>query len=188
MTEVIEALANRRSNRGFLPRPVEREKVDALIEAFRWAPSATNKQPWRLLVCDSREGHAAFDAALSESNRMWAPRAPLKLVVIGNPAEQDQDFGQQRWLLDCGLALGQLLIQACGMGLHVRSMAGFDEVRALQGFAIPDPYRVAAFVACGYPGPVEDLPEPVQAKEKRPRTRKAPSEIVHWNRFGGGLS
>lgn len=181
MAEPIAAILDRRSGRSFSPAPVPRTVIDSLVEAFRWAPSATNKQPWRLLVVTEPSAHAAFDSALAEINRAWAPKAPLKFIVLGNPEEQDADFGQQRWLLDCGLALGQLLIQACGCGLNVRPMAGFDEEKVLTAFEIPRPLRVAALVACGYPGRIEDLPEVVQSKEKRVRSRKMVEEIVHWN-------
>jgi len=184
MSVPIPQIADRRSSRSFSSDPVPANVVEALVEAFRWAPSATNRQPWRLLVVDDAQGHAAFDAALVEANRAWAPAAPLKFVVLGNPEEQDADFGQQRWLLDCGLALGQLLIQACNSGLNVRPMAGFDENKVLAGFTIPVPFRVAALVACGYPGKPEDLTEAIRSKEQRPRVRKAVEDIVHWNVFG----
>jgi nitroreductase len=184
MSALTSVIVNRRSSRSFSPEPVPPDVVDALVEAFRWAPSATNKQPWRLVAVTNGQGHAAFDSALIEANRAWAPCAPLKFVVLGNPDEQDGDFGQQRWLLDCGLALGQLLIQACISGLNVRPMAGFNEKKVLEGFFVPAPFRVAALVACGYPGNPEDLPEQVKAKEQRPRVRKPVEEIVYWNVFG----
>jgi len=182
---LIDALANRYSARSFDARPVERAVLDALVEAFRWAPSSGNRQPWRLLIATDEGSRAAFDRALTESNQAWAPRAPLKIVVLGHPQEQLADFAQERWLLDCGLALGCLLVQARAMGLNVRAMAGFDEQAVLSGFGIPEPFRAVALVACGYPGRLEDLPPAVQEKERRPRARRATDEILSWNRFGG---
>lgn len=52
-----EALAwiikNRRSVRAFTERPVEVEKINAVIEIARYAPSGTNIQPWKVHVVTS---------------------------------------------------------------------------------------------------------------------------------------
>jgi nitroreductase len=184
MTDIVGAIRNRRSSRTFSAKTVEREKVELLLEAFRWAPSSYNRQPWRVIVAEDPAARKAWDAALTDGNHLWAPAASVKLVVIGNTYEQPDAFGQQRWLLDCGLALGHLLIQACSMGLHVRAMAGFNEDSARRAFEIPDPFRVAAFVASGYPGDLNNLPPEIQERERRPRARKPLSEFVFRNRFG----
>jgi nitroreductase len=184
MPEVAEVIRQRRSSRAFSDRTVEREKVELLLEAFRWAPSSYNRQPWRIIVAEEPAARKAWDAALIGGNERWAPAASVKLIVVGNPAEQPSVFGQQRWLLDCGLALGQLLIQAGAVGLNIRAMAGFDEDSARSAFNIPEPFRVAAFVAGGYPAELGDLPPEIQERERRPRVRKPLSDVVFQNRFG----
>lgn len=178
MHDLVEALRNRRSSRAIDPRPVERDKIEALVEAFRWGPSSGNKQPWRLVLAESAKARSGWDAALDPANQLWATRAPVKITVVGNPEEQDPLHAQQRFLLDCGLALHGLLVQACAMGLNVRAMAGWDEAKVRSALRIPDPYRVVALVAAGYPCPVEDLPEEVQQKERRQRARKDPEDIL----------
>jgi nitroreductase len=45
---VLEAIASRRSVRGFLDRPVDRAVVERLLEVARWAPSGSNTQPWKV--------------------------------------------------------------------------------------------------------------------------------------------
>src|SRR5688572_24321645 len=78
MPQVLDVLMSRRSDRHFSAKPLEREVIDTLIEAFRWAPSSNNRQPWRLLIAESAEARAIYDDALSDANRLWAPAAPLK--------------------------------------------------------------------------------------------------------------
>jgi nitroreductase len=90
----------------------------------------------------------------------------------------------QSYMLDCGLALENLLIQGCALGLTIHAMIGWDMDKITKAFAIPAPMRPVALVVAGYRGRVEDLPPDVQAKDLRPRTRKAAEEIVVWNRFG----
>jgi len=46
----VEFFRNRRSIREYLPEEVPHEKLLRVLEAFRWAPSAHNAQPWRLIV------------------------------------------------------------------------------------------------------------------------------------------
>jgi ribosomal protein S18 len=92
-------------------------------------------------------------------------------------------FGQAR-VLDCGLALENLLIQGCALGLTTHAMIGWDFDKVTKAFAIPAPMRPVALVVAGYRGRIEDLPEEVAAKDRKPRTRKPAEEIVVWNRFG----
>ncbi|MDF1741140.1 MAG: nitroreductase [Verrucomicrobiales bacterium] len=47
---IIEAIRGRASTRAFLDRPVERETIEAILEAARWAPSGGNTQPWEVAV------------------------------------------------------------------------------------------------------------------------------------------
>ena len=49
--QVDEAIASRRSVRGFLPTPVAKETVAAILEVASRAPSGTNMQPWKVYVC-----------------------------------------------------------------------------------------------------------------------------------------
>jgi nitroreductase len=181
----LELIKSRRSDRHFSDRPVTQAEIDALIEAFRWAPSSTNRQPWRLLFAVSAAARAVYDDALSAGNKPWAPAAPVKILVIGNPAEQPDRNGMHVWLLDCGLALENMLLQGYAMGMTIHAMAGYDEKKLLSGFQIPEPFRVAAVVAAGWRGKVESLPEEVRAKDLKPRVRKDPAEFVFSDTFGG---
>jgi len=53
--DLDQAIRERRSVRRFLPEPVPREDIEAMLEAACWAPSSTNSQPWRFLVVLRRE-------------------------------------------------------------------------------------------------------------------------------------
>jgi nitroreductase len=177
-------IRERRSDRHFMARPVSERELGLLIEAFRWAPSSSNRQPWRLILATSPQARAAWDDALSRGNRAWATVAPVKIVIIGNPAEQPDRNGLHSWLLDVGLALENLLLQGWAMGFTIHAMAGWDEAKLVAGFGIPPPYRVAALVAVGHRGHVEDLPEEVRKKDLAPRVRKPVPEIAFRDGFG----
>ena len=182
--EILKPLRERRSDRHFTQRPLEPHVVASLVEALRWAPSSNNRQPWRLILIQGGEASAKFDDTLSEGNKRWAPAAPLKIVLLGNPEEQPDRDGQNRWLLDCGLALENMLVQGYAMGLTIHAMQGWNEQKVLANFNVPAPFRVAALVGAGYRGRVEDLPPDVAEKDLKPRTRKAPGEIAFTDTFG----
>jgi nitroreductase len=184
MAEIHPVLRNRTSGIAFSGKPPTSEQLETMLEAFRWGPSSANKQPWRILVVRSPEAHKKFDDALSDNNKKWATEAPVKMVIIGNPEEQPPRFGQDRWLLDVGLALENMLIQGCELGLTAHAMAGWDEEKVRANFDIPDPYRVAALFGVGEPGKVEDLSEEMQTKANRPSVRKPAEEIFFFDEFG----
>ena len=182
--DILKPIRERRSDRHFTQRALEPQVVASLVEAFRWAPSSNNRQPWRLILVQGAEASAKFVDALSDSNKRWAHVAPLKIVLLGNPEEQPDRDGQNRWLLDCGLALENMLLQGYAMGLTIHAMAGWNEQKVLANFNVPAPFRVAALVGAGYRGRVEDLPPDVAEKDLKPRTRKAPAEMAFTDTFG----
>ncbi len=184
MAEIHPLIRNRTSGVAFSAQALEAEKVETLLEAFRWGPSSRNAQPWRIVVVQTPAAHQKFDAALSENNQKWATQAPVKMIILGNPEEQPDRDGQSRWLLDVGLALENLLLQGCELGLTVHALAGWDESAVLSSFNIPSPFRVAALFAVGYPGKVEDLSEELQQKAKQPQVRKPLEDFVFWDAFG----
>lgn len=53
--DVLQAIKGRRSYRSFLDRPVEEEKLQAILDAGRWAPSVMNLQPWQFWVIKNRD-------------------------------------------------------------------------------------------------------------------------------------
>ncbi|MFY1632794.1 nitroreductase family protein [Solwaraspora sp. WMMB335] len=86
-----QLLAQRWSPRGFDPehRLTDRQ-VAALLEAARWAPSASNTQPWRFAVAPRGSAeHDAVLAALSAGNQGWAHAASALLVVAAQTTAGD---------------------------------------------------------------------------------------------------
>ena len=145
MGDIHPVVRKRTSGVAFSDARLESEKLEAMLEAFRWGPSSRNAQPWRIVVVRSAEAHRKFDEGLSENNQKWATAAPLKMIVIGNPAEQPDRDGQSRWLLDVGLALENMLLQGCDLGLTVHAMAGWDEDTILRNFNQSIPITTAIY-------------------------------------------
>ena len=81
---ILGIIARRSSCRSYRPDPVPREHLDGLVEAVRLAPSACNRQPWRLAVVQDAElrGRIVKEGFLPGIPMPWAKEAPV-LIVLG---------------------------------------------------------------------------------------------------------
>src|SRR5690242_5585809 len=123
-------LAERWSPRGFDARhELTAEQITAILEAARWAPSASNSQPWRFGV--ALRGSDAFEAilgSLAPRNQAWAHAASGLLVVAAETV--NSDGSPSRWAAyDTGQSVAHLTMQAEHEGLAVHQMGGFDRDR-----------------------------------------------------------
>lgn len=87
--DVREAILNRRSIRKFKELPVEEEKVAELMEAARWAPSGSNRQPWRFLVLKDPETRGLV---ADISPQMFVRKAPVIILCYAD---------LRCWMPDC---------------------------------------------------------------------------------------
>jgi nitroreductase len=182
MPTFIDLVRSRRSIRRFLPRPVEREKLVACLEAARLAPSAHNAQPWRFLVIDDpglkdRLCREAFSGIYSASR--FAAQAPVVIVILARKdlVVHHLGGGIQRTkfhLIDIGIAGEHLVLQAEEMGLGTCWMGWFNSRRARKALGIPRKYKVMALLPVGYPA----------SRPPRETLRKALDEVVWWNSIG----
>lgn len=166
-------LAERWSPRAFnATHQLDDVDATALLEAARWAPSASNSQPWRFLL--THRGDQDFQAlseVLAEGNRTWAPQASALLLVV---AQTTDEAGRSRpWALyDTGQAVAALSVQAAANGLHVHQLGGFDADAARHAFDLSDELTPVVVVVIGKLDPKAVLPEPLAAREQAPRTRE----------------
>lgn len=184
---LIDPLALRWSGRAYDPaRPVEADKLTAILEAARWSPSCFGDQPWRYLVWDrfadpDRWGRAF--ACLVEGNRSWAGDAPLLLLACAD--RQFNDGRANRWgAYDTGAATMSLSVQATALGLMVHQMGGFDADKVRAEFAIPERYDCMAMFTVGYQLPEDQIPEAISAREHAPRARRPLGESCFAGEWG----
>jgi nitroreductase len=178
---VHEFITSRYSPLAFSDKAVEPEKIMALFEAARWAPSSFNEQPWRFVYA-LRENRPEFDAmldCLAEGNRIWARNAPMIVLSVARMSFSRNSKPNKHAFHDVGLAVGNLLTQATHIGLMVHQMGGFSVEKARQNLLIPPGYEPVAMIAIGYHGNVDDLPEDLKVRELQTRTRKPLQEIVY---------
>jgi nitroreductase len=165
---------------------VEKEKMLALFEAARWAPSCFNEQPWSFIVA-TREDPAEYErilACLVESNIRWARQAPVLMISVAKLNFSYNDKPNRHAFHDVGLAVENLIVQAGVLGLYVHQMAGFHRDRARETYAIPETHAPVTGIALGYLGDAEKLPEDLREREQARRERNPLERFVFsgtWN-------
>jgi len=163
---ILQIFIDRWSPRAMSGAALTDQELQSLFEAARWAPSASNLQPWRILY--ARRDTANWETYLSllvDANRLWAQRAGALLLFVSHTFNAAQGMPSTSNSFDAGAAWQNLALQGFQSGLVIHGMAGFDRERARELLKIPEQYRVEAMVAVGKPGAVDQLPEKFQARE-----------------------
>ena len=187
--EVAEAIRTRRARRAISNKPIEREKVEALIEAMRLSASCFNNQPWRVTLCMGSEALPAIKTALSKGN-VWATTAPLIMVVSARPPDDCQlNDKRDYFLFSTGLAVGQMELRATELGLICHPIAGYDPPKAKQLLGIPEDFVVITFVIVGYPSSDSSLLSDKQKSQEAERpARKPVGENFFLDKWGNPFS
>ena len=168
--------------RKYAAQPVEREQINQLIEAFRLAPSASNSQPWKLIIVDEEKlknkiAEATFGKLLSFNK--FAIQAPvIAVITIERPKMITQIGGRLKDreypLIDIGIAAEHLCLQAADLGLGTCIIGWFDEKTIKNLLHIPTSTRVGLVITIGYPAEGYPL---------RKKARKRVEEMCSFNRY-----
>jgi nitroreductase len=145
--ETLEVIARRTSVRTYLDKPVEEEKVMALLKAGMAAPSGKDARPWEFVVVTDTAILNSMAAGLPYAKML--ARAPLAIVVCGDTAASPY------WYLDCSAATQNVLLAAEALGLGAVWTAAYpyddriDVVRS--ALHLPEQVVPLCVIPVGYP-------------------------------------
>ena len=185
--ELLPEIRKRKSPLVFAESDVEEEKMDAVVEAARWAPSCFNNQPWNyVFVRKNSSTRKDLEDALSLGNG-WAKRAPYLVAVGVDPDEDCRTNGLPYYAYDVGLSVMSLVIEAEHQGLRVHQMAGYSEDKVRKALEFPEEYRVIVLFALGYEGDAMSIWDRLEGRIKNriaePRKRKPENENIFFGSF-----
>ncbi len=171
----------RQSDRGYLNKQVEKDKLDRILECARLAPSACNAQPWHLIVIDNPELKDQVAEATSEKilgMNHFTRQAPIHIVLVEEPANFTSSFGgwikrKHYPLIDIGIIAQHICLAAAAEGLGSCMIGWFDEGKIRKICRVPDSRRVQLIITIGY-----------SAVKTRTKIRKPMEEIVSYNGYG----
>ena len=181
-----ELIRRRWSPRAFAELPVEPDKLLSLLEAARWAASASNEQPWAFLVATQQDpkNFAAMLSVLVEFNQTWANKAPVLILTFAHTQFEKDGKPNRHAFYDLGQAAANFSLQATALGLAVHQMAGFNVQAAREGFAVPEGWEPVSVIALGYPGDPDSLTEKLRQRETAQRHRKPLETFVFSGTWG----
>lgn len=174
---------NRWSTRSFTETQVEDEKIEAIIEAATWAPSAANWQPWHFIVAQTEAERANVVDFLFEGNQIWCQHVPAFIVLTSRKTHEETGNAIHSHSFDAGTAWGYLSQEANRQGLMTHAMSGLDKEKARELLHIPEEYEIEVVIAVGYHDSANTkLTEALIAREV-PSTRKPVTSFISKGTF-----
>ena len=156
--ELFEALRARESCRAYSTKPLEKEKIEKLLEVACMAPSAGNGQPWRFVAVTDKATLASLSGMTRTSTiNQWVEQAPCIIAVWEEISEKmiaryGEQYLQKHWpAVDSGLCALQLCLAATGMGIGSCILGYFPEDEAKKLLNIPEKGSLRLLITLGYP-------------------------------------
>ncbi len=164
-------LRTRYSVRAYQPTPVPDELLQQVLEAARLAPTAANRQPFRLLVVHTS---GKQEELLKLYPRPWFTQAPLLIGVCALPSQAwVRSFDQKNYAdVDAAIVMDHLILAATAAGLGTCWIAAFNPQASRDLFHLPTEVEPIAFTPLGYP-----------ADAVRPKSRQSLDQLVRYERW-----
>jgi nitroreductase len=164
--EVLEAIKTRRSIRKYKKDLIPQEKIEKILEAGRWAPSANNSQPWRFIILTDSKLREELASVLTWGK--FLAQATLGIAVIVDPKASTQPIE------DGAVATYSMLLAAHALGLGGCWIdPSVNEERVKETLSVPKGQKLLSVISLGYPD---------EAPHKERRELK---EITFTNKYGG---
>lgn len=169
-SKVIDTILNRRSVREFTDRPVNREEINTILNAGRWAPSGLNNQPWRFIVVRAPETiHKLSECTHYSSIVAGAP------LLIATFLDTEHSYNRTKDIQAIGASIQNMLLACCELGLGAVWLGEIlnqnEKVNSI--LHCPSKFELMAVLAIGEPAP-----------GKRSSSRRALSELVFEDMYG----
>jgi nitroreductase len=168
--DVMEAIRERRSVRAYQDKAVPEERLRAILEAARLAPSASNRQQWRFIVVQDLKRRISLMKAAG--NQGFVGEAPIIIAAVALAPDYIMHCDVPSYPVDIAIAVDHMSLKAVEEGLGSCWIGHFEQERVKEILQIPKEYKVVALLTLGY------------AKDKpRPKNRRPLEEIVSFEVF-----
>lgn len=166
----LELVKSRESIRDYDPQnPVEKEKLNRILEAGRLAPSAANRQPWKFYLISKPENLSHIRRCY---HKPWFSDAPHVLIVAGKTenAWTRASDGYNALETDLTIAMDHMILAAEAEGVATCWIAAFDPMELKDSGIIGSDETVFAITPLGYPRP--------GFSKKGNKVRKAAEDVI----------
>jgi nitroreductase len=170
--EFSELIHKRYSVRAYRPDPIPDELLAQVLDAARLAPTAANKQPFRIIVIHTKGRETELRRIY---HRDWFVQAPLILCVCTVRAEawrRTMYDGKSHADVDATIVMDHLVLAAADLGLGTCWIAAFDPAAAREVLQLPPEVEPVLFTPLGYPA------DALKTKERKPL-----ADLVRYERW-----
>ncbi len=168
--QFIELVRKRYSVRSYKPEPVEDDKLQLVLQAARLAPTAANRQAFRLIVILTKNRESEL---LRIYNRSWFVQAPVVICICAIPNEAWVRLDGKNYSdVDAAIVMDHLVLAATDLGLGTCWIAAFDPVAAREVLGLPEQVNPIAFTPLGHP-----------ADQSPAKKRKNLDDLVKYNHW-----
>ena len=163
-----EIALNRQSCRSYdETRPVEDEKLQAILEAARLAPSACNAQPYHLTVCRGDAAKQVAAATMDMGMNKFAPKAPVLIVISEKPRSKLVALAAKVKDNDCrpydiGIVTAYITAEAAAQGLGTCIIGWLNDEKIRKICGLKD--SISLVITLGYP----TEGDPLRQKKRKP--------------------
>ncbi len=178
--DTLDLIISRQSDRKYNDSPVEKEKLERIVESGRMAPSACNAQPWKFIIVTDHELILKIAEAASAKligMNSFVAQAPVIMVIVREKPNMSSKVGatiknKDYSLIDIGIATENICLQAKAEGIGSCIIGWFDERQVRKLLGIPKTKRVELLITLGY-----------SLSEQREKRRKPDAETVSYNKY-----
>ena len=178
--EVFEAIKTRRAIRHYKPDAIPEDKLNAVLEAARWAPSWANTQCWRYVIVKDKKTKAELAETIRPGNPSYSAIKGAPVVIVACAELGKSGFFDGKavtdkgdwYMFDVALAMQNLALAAHAIGLGTGHVGAFDSSKVARILDIPQGVAVIEMTPLGYPAEEAALP-----------SRKELTELVFYESY-----
>ncbi|MFX0027371.1 MAG: nitroreductase family protein [Candidatus Hermodarchaeota archaeon] len=151
----LQFLKDRRTIRSFQEKMISDKEIKMILEAGRWAPSASNRQPWEFIVIKNKEKKQEL-AKLAGYGKFIGD-APIIIAIIGKIKQNP------RWYIqDTSLVSMNMMLMAWALGIGTCWIGTMDREKAKKSLKLGENDFVLTVLPMGYIK--GEIPEPTYRK------------------------
>lgn len=168
--DIIKEILKRKSARHFHSTPLQKDKLERVLDAGRLAPSAKNRQQWRFIVVEKQELREEIKkAAFGEAH---VGQAPVIIAACTTNIDYKMPNGQLSYPIDIAIAVSYMTLQAAHEGIGSCCITTFNEQKVKYLLTVPHTMRIPILLLLGHTD-----------ADREPHNRKSLGDIVsydHW--------
>ncbi|MBZ9623288.1 nitroreductase family protein [Clostridium sp. FP2] len=149
--EFLDLVQKRYSVRAYKDEVVEDEKLNKILKAALLAPTAHNKQAFKIVVINTKEHQ---DELKKIYPSLFFTQAPIVLGIFSIPGESwVRKDGKNYGNVDAAIVMDHIVMEATALGLGTCWIANFDSIAASEIIGLGKDFEPIAFTPIGYAEP-----------------------------------